>query len=816
MGKTIGVALTLKDMFSPTLTKAIENSKKFGEQAKKATDVFHKSKWDTETRRAFDKVAKGAESFNNKFNGVAKNVLKYGSMIGGAITGLSLKAGFEEAFNMEGYRTQLETATKDTQKASELMQEAVAFANSTPFQTGEVVEATAKMEMYGLSSRRWLKDVADMAGSTNKSIDQATEAMADIAVGEFERIKEFGIKKDQILLESNKRYGEGVVINAKGQVVDQAKLMDTVQAMMQEKFKGGSERLAQTTKGLWSTIQGISKNAFASILGAQSDGTIKAGSLLDKIKEKALQLAETLQKWQSDGTLDNIAKKFTDGFTKAYETIKNVFNFISEHKEVIITITEIGIAWIGVIKIFLTTLAIIDIFKKIGSAIAFLGAPIGLTVFIIMALVAVGVVLWRNWDKIKEKAGELGEWISNKFEYIKNSIVNAWKYCIDKTLNFFKWIGNSISEFFTWAINGVVEFFKWIGNGIANFFKWVVELIPKLINAIINWFKELPNKIAYVLGFIVGKFIKWGAALSLWVAIEVPKIVNAIIKWFKDLPSNIWNWLVATWNKFREWAINLTIWASTEISNFIEFLISWFAQLPGRIWGWLVETWNKFIEWGANLLEWAGTAMGELIDSIIEWICQLPGRIWDWLVECWNKFIDWGTNLGEWASGWAPSFISDLLGWFVDLPGKFFDIGENIIKGIWDGIKSCAGWLKAKAGEFFDSFVQGIKDGLGIHSPSRLFADEVGKFIPQGIELGFRMEMPSALANMKSQALSMSHEISIGTKNQIGSSSNKNINKEPIIYVNITIQGNMIGNEEYMDQTGDYLINRIKTDLLNV
>ncbi|WBK39602.1 hypothetical protein CB452P1_000018 [Clostridium phage CB452P1] len=94
------------------------------------------------------------------------------------VTG-AIKTGFAEASDMEGYKVQLETATKDTKKAGKLMSNAIEFANKTPFETGQVVQATATMEMYGLTSERWLSDIADMAGATNKDMMQATEAMVD-------------------------------------------------------------------------------------------------------------------------------------------------------------------------------------------------------------------------------------------------------------------------------------------------------------------------------------------------------------------------------------------------------------------------------------------------------------------------------------------------------------------------------------------------------------------------------------------------------------------------------------------------------------
>lgn len=73
--------------------------------------------------------------------------------------------------------------------------------------------------------------------------------------------------------------------------------------------------------------------------------------------------------------------------------------------------------------------------------------------------------------------------------------------------------------------------------------------------------------------------------------------------------------------------------------------------------------------------------------------------------------------------------------------GKWFsDIGKNIVKGVWDGIKGMAGWLGDQIGGFFGGIVDGVKDLLGIKSPSKVFAG-IGEYMAQGLGAGFTSEM---------------------------------------------------------------------------
>jgi len=68
---------------------------------------------------------------------------------------------------------------------------------------------------------------------------------------------------------------------------------------------------------------------------------------------------------------------------------------------------------------------------------------------------------------------------------------------------------------------------------------------------------------------------------------------------------------------------------------------------------------------------------------------------------------------------------------------------------LWNGINDMTSWIKDKISGFGDSVVSGLKDFFGIHSPSRLMADEVGKWLPEGIAVGIDKNAKSVLQSMK-------------------------------------------------------------------
>ena len=96
-----------------------------------------------------------------------------------------------------------------------------------------------------------------------------------------------------------------------------------------------------------------------------------------------------------------------------------------------------------------------------------------------------------------------------------------------------------------------------------------------------------------------------------------------------------------------------------------------------------------------------------------------------------------------------PRIIAAIVRGFAYGMGDIINVGENIVKGVWRGIKNLGYWLGRKVGGFFSGVVRKAKSALGIHSPSRVFANEVGKYIPMGVDKGINKQMPQNYRKFK-------------------------------------------------------------------
>lgn len=226
---------------------------------------------------------------------------------------------------------------------------------------------------------------------------------------------------------------------------------------------------------------------------------------------------------------------------------------------------------------------------------------------------------------------------------------------------------------------------------------------------------------------------------------ELPQIIQNIIDWFAQLPEKIGEWLSNTANRIAEWGLNIYNAATTWVENTINSIIDWFAQLPERIGEWLSNTVNNIADWASNVYNTAINWISNTINEIIDWFTQLPGRIATWLTNTINNIISWGKDMINKGKQAAQELVNNIVNTVKELPGKMLEIGKNIVAGICNGILGAKDWMMDKVKSFTKGIFDGMKNALGIHSPSTLFRDGIGRFIPQGVAVGIEADTDEAL-----------------------------------------------------------------------
>lgn len=283
----------------------------------------------------------------------------------------------------------------------------------------------------------------------------------------------------------------------------------------------------------------------------------------------------------------------------------------------------------------------------------------------------------------------------------------------------------------------------------------VVELakaVPDIVAAIIDVLAELPGLIGEVFAEIVTDLVEWGQQMLSNASTAMSNMLSQVNSIIQELPGKIWTHLVNAVNKVIAWGQQMLSNASTAMSNMLSQVSGIIQELPGKIWTHLVNTVNKVVAWGQQMVSNASTAASNMLSKVSSTLQQLPGKVWDYLSQAAQKVVTWGTQLAQKGAAAATQLFNSIVNGLSSLPSKMAEIGSNIVSGIWNGISSGWNWLTNKVSNLANSLLDAAKDALGINSPSKEFADKVGRWIMPGVGKGLDKSMPATLKDMKAKA----------------------------------------------------------------
>lgn len=442
--------------------------------------------------------------------------------------------------------------------------------------------------------------------------------------------------------------------------------------------------------------------------------------------------------------LKAIWKGFCDFLAPIFEGVfQNIANTFDTIVNVILGILDFFIAiftgdWEGAWD------AIKGIFESIWNGIVAWFQNIGNTLLgILDAICGWFGTTWDNtWNSIKQFFVDIWNSIVSFFTNIIDTIKTSVSNFVTTIINFFAQLPTNIANFITNAWNSVVT---WATNMVNK----AREMGQNFLNAVVEFFTDLPYKI--------GRFI--GSALTnvaLWVVNMVNKaremgqnFINNVVAFFTQLPGKILQFITSAWNNVTQWATNMVNKAREMGTNFINNVVSFFTQLPGKIQQFISSALNNVTTWVSNMASKAKEAGSEFINNVVSFIQQLPDKIKQFLDSAIDNLRTWVTQMGQKGKEAVQSLIDNVMSTASDIASKVMSIGSDIVSGVWDGIKNAAGWFTNQIKGFFSGIVDGVKSALGIGSPSKVFKDEIGKWLPPGVAQGFKAALPAAMNSME-------------------------------------------------------------------
>lgn len=148
------------------------------------------------------------------------------------------------------------------------------------------------------------------------------------------------------------------------------------------------------------------------------------------------------------------------------------------------------------------------------------------------------------------------------------------------------------------------------------------------------------------------------------------------------------------------------------------------------------------VDFFANLVNYIGEGIGRVLIAVTNFLSRFLRAGLDLVLNI-AKGI--GNGMGNAVKAMA-NVGTNIMNAIRNI--NLFNIGANLIRGLWNGISSVTDWILSKLGGFCDSVVDTVCNWFGIHSPSRVFRDKIGKMIPRGMAIGIEAETGKVMKAM--------------------------------------------------------------------
>ena len=344
----------------------------------------------------------------------------------------------------------------------------------------------------------------------------------------------------------------------------------------------------------------------------------------------------------------------------------------------------------------------------------------------------------ETWTNIKQFFVDTWNGITTFFSNVINAIKTAVSNFITTIINFFAQLPTNIANFITNAYNSVAT---WVSNMVAK----AREMGQNFLNAVVSFFTNLPYKVGYFIGNTLTNIVLWVGNMVAKAREMGTNFINNVVSFFTQLPGKVLQFITSAFNNVQTWATNMVNKAREMGTNFINNVVSFFTQLPGKVLQFITSALNNVQTWATNMVNKAREMGTNFINNVVSFMQQLPGKIKQYLDSAINNLKTWVTQMGQKGKEAVQSLINNVMSAASGIASKVMSIGTDIVTGVWNGIKNAVGWFTDQVKSFFSGIVDGVKDVLGIGSPSKVFRDEIGRWLPPGVVQGFEAAMPSAM-----------------------------------------------------------------------
>ncbi len=594
-------------------------------------------------------------------------------------------------------------------------------------------------------------DMADNANKMGTSIDSIKNAYAGFAKGNFTMLDNLkigfggtGEEMDRLLRKAEELEGLEVETLSKNNFAD---IVEAIHVVQENLGIAGT-----TAKEASTTISGsvaTAKSAFTNMLTAFADGSQDFDQLFNNFVDSAGTALTNI--------LPRIATVIQTLADKMPLMLQTVYTIIMEQAP-------------GIIQ------SVIDLMQNVAGVVLENAPMIADTVANVISMVV------NNLPALMAAVIEIATAVAGRMSEIYPVLLPS---IIETVLQ----IATMMVENIQPLMSAAIEMITALANGLINSLPLLNDYFPEIMGAVVSGLvmvagdllfaaiaiitelitalvKEWPRYITQVVPKLGKELLQAFLDIATYFTEVAPKWLNTIRQKieekFPGLIDTVARWLAEMTVKIEDWVAKVRTTIQTKLTEIINMAKEIFSNLPYYIGLYLGNAIGNVITFTTNLNNKITAEIPKIINKVRDFFAELPGKIYNALTGTISKISMWRQDMIAKIIEVLPSIIAHIRDFFEQLPGNMVSIGSRIVDGIWAGIFNSWGALQSNVNGFINGLVGGVKNVLGIHSPSRVFAgigenmalglgegwgDEIGgvrKDITSGLSFSGSMSAPTA------------------------------------------------------------------------
>lgn len=685
------LAAAMKDLYSPTDT------------AKKALDSLGVSAYDSSGKaRDFNTVV---DELNGALNSLTDEER---ASLEDTIFGIQGKAAFDKMVASSGDTVQKFYDGIADASGSAALQSETMLDNLE----GKITIFKSASEGFGIAIYESFNGILkDLVGTATGYVEQLTRAFNE---GGFEGLAGAlgGILADAV----------GVIAEYVPKIAEKA--VSIVSA-----FAGG---LRENASEIISVGMSIGASLIDGILSISADLSALACDLFCTL---AGSLAESIPKVAETGL--SVVSAFTDSVLESLPELLDsglliITTFADAVLENLPRLVVVASEIVGKIADFLTK----GVPKVLEAAKCLL---MGIVEALPQVITALARQLPRLIDTVLQLIPQLADSLAEIFPEITECLVDGLPAVVEA-------VAEALPEIFSMLIETILSFDTQLLDTAISLFSAIVEALPVILDALLQQIPVIITAVVETLTQAAPQLAQASLTLFTEIVNAIPTILAEILEGLAQLWATSAEWLSGIlaegWAIISPWLADMLENLKTGAAEMVAGVMEFIGQLPEKIGTALGFVIGTVAKWVVEFPEKARQGASEFVENVRKFFSELPEKVGNFLGKALEKVTGWGSDLKEKGRKIASELVAKITDGITSLPSKMAEAGKNLVRGLWNGVTNMGNWLKEKISDFGNGIIDGFKRAFGIHSPSAVMRDSVGKYLAQGIGVGFNDEIP--------------------------------------------------------------------------